>query len=212
MAWNTGPRMRLHRNPVLRPQHRKIQRRHDRDHRGAGGLVAADLQPVPVRADMVGGVDHPGRQPEQFPLDPAQHVELRRAVSALAARYVSWAHSFLSLPYGRRRSKGQRRLPARRAAKASLGFQPGRRGLGVASLRQRATPPKGDVDAEPLLPSRLGLAAAAVSPAGQPADTTTARADTRQREHVRAGVPHQAAPHRGDPGQPALFRQGRHHR
>ena len=52
-------RMRLHRDPVLGPQHREIERRHDRRERGRGGLVPADLQAVAVGPQVVGVVDRP---------------------------------------------------------------------------------------------------------------------------------------------------------
>ena len=53
--------MRLHRDPVLGLQHGEIERRHHRRERRARGLVAADLQPVPVGAQVVGVMDRPGR-------------------------------------------------------------------------------------------------------------------------------------------------------
>ncbi len=59
-------RMRLHRDAVLRPQHREIQRRHDVGERGRGRLMAADLQPVGTGPDVVGVVDGPRRQPQHF--------------------------------------------------------------------------------------------------------------------------------------------------
>ena len=49
----------FHRHPIFGPQRREIQRRHDRHHRGAGGLMAADLDRIDFRADVVGVVDHP---------------------------------------------------------------------------------------------------------------------------------------------------------
>jgi hypothetical protein len=60
-------RVRLHRDPVLGPQLLQPQRGHDRHHRGAGRLVAADLEPARVRPDPVGVVDDRRRQP-QHPL------------------------------------------------------------------------------------------------------------------------------------------------
>ncbi len=70
------PGVRLDGDPVLRAQHLEIQRRQDRDARRAGRLVAADLQPVPVGPDVVGAVDHPRRQPEQFALQLFQDVHM----------------------------------------------------------------------------------------------------------------------------------------
>ena len=60
--------MRLDGHAVFRPQHRQVERRHDGGNRGARRLVAADLQPVLARAQVVGVVDGPGRKPEQFAL------------------------------------------------------------------------------------------------------------------------------------------------
>jgi hypothetical protein len=58
--------MRLHRDAVLRPQHREIQRRHDRGERGRRGLMAADLQAVGIGPDVIGVMDGPRRQPQHF--------------------------------------------------------------------------------------------------------------------------------------------------
>ncbi len=59
-------RMRLHRDPILRPQHREIQRRHDGGERRRRGLMAADLQTVDIGPDMIGVMDGPRRQPQHF--------------------------------------------------------------------------------------------------------------------------------------------------
>ena len=67
--------MRLHRDAVLRPGDLEIERRHDGDHRRAGRLVPADLQPVAVGPDVVGVVDHPRRQPEQLAFQLLQDVQ-----------------------------------------------------------------------------------------------------------------------------------------
>jgi hypothetical protein len=69
------PGMRFHGDPVLRAENFKIQRGHDRGDRGATGLVAADFQAVAVGAQMVGVMDHPGGQPEQFLLHRRQRVQ-----------------------------------------------------------------------------------------------------------------------------------------
>ncbi|EGY01413.1 hypothetical protein AZA_88680 [Nitrospirillum viridazoti Y2] len=71
-----GAGVRLHRHPVLRPQHVEIQRRHDAGQRSAGGLVAAHLQPIARGADVVGVVDGPGRQPEHLALQRLQQADL----------------------------------------------------------------------------------------------------------------------------------------
>ena len=68
-------RMRLHRDAVLRPQHREIQRRHDVGERGGRSLMAADLQPVDIGPDVVGVMDRPRRQPENFARQRGQQFQ-----------------------------------------------------------------------------------------------------------------------------------------
>ena len=68
--------VRLDRDPVLRPQHVEIERGHQRRDRGARRLMAADLEPVAVGPQMVGVVDHPGRQPQHLALERAEAGEL----------------------------------------------------------------------------------------------------------------------------------------
>ncbi len=63
-----GAGMRLYRHAVLAAQHVEIQRRHQRDDRSRRRLMAADLQPVAVRADMVGVMDGPGAEPQHLAL------------------------------------------------------------------------------------------------------------------------------------------------
>jgi len=65
-------RVRLDREPVLGPQRMKIERRQHRRRRGAARLVAADLEPVAVLAQMVGLVNGPGREPQHLALERAQ--------------------------------------------------------------------------------------------------------------------------------------------
>jgi len=67
--------VRLHRDANLWLQHQEIERRHHRGERGAGGLVAADLQPVAVGTQMVGVMDGPGAQPQDLALELAQEPE-----------------------------------------------------------------------------------------------------------------------------------------
>ena len=50
------PRVRLDRHPVLRPQRAEVEPAEQVDHRGAARLVAANLQPVRVVAQVVGAV------------------------------------------------------------------------------------------------------------------------------------------------------------
>ena len=47
--------------------------------------MSADLQPVAVRADVVGVVDHPRREPEQLALELIEHAE-RGRVAATGGR------------------------------------------------------------------------------------------------------------------------------
>src|SRR5687767_592977 len=67
--------MRLHRDAVLRPQHGEMQRRHDGGERGARRLMAADLQPIAIRADVVGVVDGPRREPQNLAFQLAQEPQ-----------------------------------------------------------------------------------------------------------------------------------------
>ena len=67
----------LDRHPVLGAQRREVERRHDRHHRGRGGLMPADLDAVLLGPEMIGVVDHPVRQPKQSLLD---HLEVLRVV------------------------------------------------------------------------------------------------------------------------------------
>src|SRR5207244_2828472 len=58
-------RVRLHRDAVVLAERVEIERRHDRGHRRAARLVAADLQPVGALTVVVGVVDSPSRNPPQ---------------------------------------------------------------------------------------------------------------------------------------------------
>ena len=86
------PGMGLHRDLVVRPERVEIERRHDRGHRRAGGLVPADLQPVDILADMIGVVDGPRRQPAQAIVDQLQ----RRDIGALGLLQ----HGLALAPFG----------------------------------------------------------------------------------------------------------------
>ena len=68
--------VRLDRDAVLRPQHAEIERRHDGGERGRRRLMAADLQPVGVLAQMVGVVDGPARQPQHLAFEFAEDGEV----------------------------------------------------------------------------------------------------------------------------------------
>ena len=56
-------RVRLDGDPIGRAQNIEIERRHQRDQRRRGGLMAADLHAVAVRPDEVRMMDHPGAEP-----------------------------------------------------------------------------------------------------------------------------------------------------
>ncbi len=68
--------MGLHRDPVFRPQHLEIERRHDGRERGRGSLMPADLHAIAAFAEVIGVVDGPGGEPENLLLDLAQEVQL----------------------------------------------------------------------------------------------------------------------------------------
>ncbi len=72
-------RMRLDGDPVLRPQHGEIERRHDRRQRRRRGLMAADLEPVGAVAEMVGVVDGPGGEPQDLLLEFSEQRQARVA-------------------------------------------------------------------------------------------------------------------------------------
>ena len=42
--------------------------------------MAADLQPIPIGADVVGMMDHPGREPEQLALHGVQQLQVLRGI------------------------------------------------------------------------------------------------------------------------------------
>ena len=58
--------VRLDRDAILRAQDMEVQRRHDRRQRSGRRLVASDLQPVDIFADVVGVMNRPTRQPQHF--------------------------------------------------------------------------------------------------------------------------------------------------
>ena len=83
-------RVGLHGDPVVRPEHVEVERRHQRRHRGAGGLMAAHLEPVPRRPQMVRVVDHPGRQPQHLALERVEASERLRRDGPVRSRAGSW--------------------------------------------------------------------------------------------------------------------------
>ena len=70
--------VRLDRHAVGRLEEREPQRGHQRHHRRARGLVAADLDARAVRAHVVGVVDDRRRQPQHAPLHAVEDGELDR--------------------------------------------------------------------------------------------------------------------------------------
>ena len=92
--------VRLDRDPVLRPHHVEIERGHQRRDRRARRLMAADLEPVAVGPQMVGVVDHPGRQPQHLALERREAGELVAAGTgcSVAARPLVMALSIVQLP------------------------------------------------------------------------------------------------------------------
>ena len=71
-----GRCVRLHRDPVLRLQVEEVEGRHQRDHGGRRGLMAADLEVVTFRPLAVRVVDDPGREPEHPALDRGHRLEI----------------------------------------------------------------------------------------------------------------------------------------
>ena len=69
--------VRLDRHPVLGPQLREPQRRHQRHHRGARGLMASHLHPGAVLTHPVRVMDDRRGQPQHPALDAPQGVEVR---------------------------------------------------------------------------------------------------------------------------------------
>ena len=78
--------VRLYRDPVLRPHHVEIERRHQGRDRGARRLVAADLEPVAARPQMVGVVDHPGGEPQHLLFERLERRQLCRRRRLCLAR------------------------------------------------------------------------------------------------------------------------------
>jgi hypothetical protein len=70
--------VRLDRHAVLGAQLGEPERGHQADHRGARGLVAADLHAGAVLAHAVGVVDDRRGEPQHAALDRPQRVEIRR--------------------------------------------------------------------------------------------------------------------------------------
>ena len=60
--------MRLHRHAIGRLQNIEVKRCQDGNAGSARRLVPAHLQPIPIGADMIGVMDHPGGKPKQLTL------------------------------------------------------------------------------------------------------------------------------------------------
>ncbi len=87
----------------------RIERRHGGDEGSGGGLVSADLQPS-VFAQVIGVVDHPGREPQDFLFECPQGGDVgcgREALAAVSCAAVQRAFmaSLLSSPVGCRHGK-----------------------------------------------------------------------------------------------------------
>jgi hypothetical protein len=78
--------VRLDRDPVLRPQHVEVERRHERRQRRRRGLMSPHLQAVAPIHLVIGVVDHVSRKPQDLALQLAQHGERRFAVAAHLSR------------------------------------------------------------------------------------------------------------------------------
>ena len=68
--------MRLYRHPVLWPKDPEVERGHDRNQRGGGSLMSADLQPIGLLTKVIGVVNHIGREPEHLALELPEHREV----------------------------------------------------------------------------------------------------------------------------------------
>src|SRR3546814_2631463 len=90
--------VRLDGDPVLRPQHVEIQRRHQGGHGGAGRLVAADLQAVAAVAYVVGVVDRPHGMPEHLALQCPHDVEAAN-VALRSEEHTSELQSLMRISY-----------------------------------------------------------------------------------------------------------------
>ena len=95
-----GAGMGLHRDPVLGPELVEVKGGHQRDHRRARGLVAADLEAVRPLAQVVGVVDHPGGEPQHLPFQFAQIGQDTGRRRSLGRR-IQWSHRGSSRSCGR---------------------------------------------------------------------------------------------------------------
>ena len=139
--------VRLDRDAILRPQHVEIERGHQGRQRGARRLVAADLQAVPVRPQMVGVVDHPGRQPQHLALERRQagDLVLRRRFLLYADRaFQDLRHFHLLLPGSSLADSRLENLAFdRRGARAYICSRKREVGASIAWPKPRAKPRSG---------------------------------------------------------------------
>ena len=84
MAWKTGARVRFDGDAVFRSKRIHVEGRQKCGCRGATCLVSADLQAVASGPQMIGIVNHPGREPEDLLFDFAQHVQALRRQNCVA--------------------------------------------------------------------------------------------------------------------------------
>ena len=139
-AWSTGEACGFTDTRSAASQIPEVERGHERDHRGGGGLVAADLELVVLRTLVVCVVDDPRREPEHAALDLPKRLQLPRGRAGgldrpLAHRrplHFNWS-TFFTLPDDRcprQRSRHRRRrleLPGRRPAACRGGGHAGPR-------------------------------------------------------------------------------------
>ncbi len=82
--------MRLDGHPVHRPQGGEVERRHQRCHGRTRRLMTANLQPVARRAERIGIVDRPGRQPQDLTLKRAQGLKRVGAGLGCGSGKIVW--------------------------------------------------------------------------------------------------------------------------
>jgi hypothetical protein len=82
----------LDRDPVGGTEDVEIERRHQGCRRRARRLVAADLEAVRGRPQMVGVMDHPRRQPQHLAFELPEHLQ---SVNALGYRGVGHGESLI---------------------------------------------------------------------------------------------------------------------
>ena len=136
MAWKTGLACGFTATRSSGPQHREVERGHDRDERGRRRLVPADLQPVDVLAEVIGVVDHPAREPQHLLLELSQERRLRGLRRpALRADFFPGHGRSISAGWSRRFARADNITIRFRASSPNLAFTPARPTAPTASLR-----------------------------------------------------------------------------